>query len=123
MNIGSKIALLVSAILVTLLLACVFVFVQIQFKYLHENAGEDIIIAVKDTGVGLSNEQIQGLFEPFNQGDSSVSKRFGGTGPGLAICRRIYENMGGNIIVESIVDEGSTFTVTLPTHIITPDRI
>ena len=100
-----------------------FVFVQIQFKYLHENAGEDIIIAVKDTGVGLSNEQIQGLFEPFNQGDSSVSKRFGGTGPGLAICRRIYENMGGNIIVESIVDEGSTFTVTLPTHIITPDRI
>jgi signal transduction histidine kinase len=123
LNIGSKIALLVSAILVTLLLACVFVFVQIQFKYLHENAGEDIIIAVKDTGVGLSNEQIQGLFEPFNQGDSSVSKRFGGTGPGLAICRRIYENMGGNIIVESIVDEGSTFTVTLPTHIITPDRI
>ena len=72
------------------------------------------VLAISDTGIGMTPEQQEGLFEAFRQADASISKRFGGTGLGLAISRRFCQMMGGTIEVESAYGKGSTFTVRLP---------
>ncbi len=72
-----------------------------------------ITIAVSDTGIGLSEEQRVRLFQPFAQADSSTTRRFGGSGLGLSIVRRLAQLMRGDIAVESKQGAGSTFTVTL----------
>ncbi|MDH5216493.1 MAG: ATP-binding protein [Gammaproteobacteria bacterium] len=69
---------------------------------------------VRDSGIGMSEEQIQKLFQEFTQADSSTTKKFGGTGLGLAISRRFCRMMGGEILVTSQSDKGSVFTVSLP---------
>ena len=77
--------------------------------------GEQVTLqfSVRDTGIGLTPDQIDGIFEPFTQGDSSTTRQFGGTGLGLSICRRLATLMGGRVEVTSIPGQGSTFTFTV----------
>ncbi|MEL7965469.1 ATP-binding protein [Vreelandella neptunia] len=82
---------------------------------------EHLLFEISDTGCGLSEEQQQRLFEPFQQADESVARRFGGTGLGLAICKRLSEAMQGRLGVRSQLGQGSTFWCELP--LITADPI
>lgn len=71
-------------------------------------------ISVADTGIGIRENDRCNLFKPFRQLDSGLSRRYDGTGLGLSICSRLAECLGGEIGVESVAGQGSTFTVTLP---------
>lgn len=73
----------------------------------------NILFAIKDTGIGMTEQQISRLFRPFSQADSSSTRRYGGTGLGLAICQKLVTMMGGSIQLSSISGQGSTFTFNL----------
>ena len=73
-----------------------------------------ITIAVTDTGIGMTPEQMGKLFQEFSQASSTTASKYGGTGLGLAISRHLCRMMGGDITVESEPDRGSTFTIRLP---------
>ena len=81
---------------------------------LFDESGEDIVLkfSVRDTGIGLSQEQCAQLFNSFQQADSSTTRRYGGTGLGLAISRKLAELMGGEVGVFSQLGQGSTFWFT-----------
>ncbi|WP_051408416.1 ATP-binding protein [Sediminibacterium sp. C3] len=78
---------------------------------------QELHFAVSDTGIGISDENIQSLFIPFTQIDSTATRKHSGTGLGLSICRKIIEEMGGRIWVESELGKGSTFKFIIPVQI------
>ncbi|MCH8157511.1 MAG: hypothetical protein IID18_07145 [Nitrospinae bacterium] len=72
---------------------------------------------IRDTGIGISKDQIDDLFVEFTQADPSSTRKFGGTGLGLTISRRLCQLLGGDIFVKSELDVGSTFTIFLPAKV------
>jgi signal transduction histidine kinase/CheY-like chemotaxis protein len=82
----------------------------------------DLVIAVSDSGIGMSPEVMSRLFSKFEQADASTTRRFGGTGLGLAICRELAGLLGGSIEAASEPGRGSTFRVTLPLERLADER-
>jgi two-component system CheB/CheR fusion protein len=79
-------------------------------------APQELTIAVRDTGIGIDSEIMERMFNPFEQGDRSFQRRFGGLGLGLAISKSLAEAHNATLVAESEgIDKGSTFTVTIPT--------
>ncbi|MEG4940840.1 CHASE4 domain-containing protein [Microcoleus sp. F4-D5] len=75
---------------------------------------EQLIFNCTDTGIGMTPEQLEKLFQPFTQADASTTRKYGGTGLGLAIAQKYSQMLGGEITVDSEFGKGSTFTLTLP---------
>jgi CheY-like chemotaxis protein/anti-sigma regulatory factor (Ser/Thr protein kinase) len=91
-------------------------------KFTHEGevllrlsrTADGVRMEVRDTGIGIPPDRVAGLFETFAQADSSMTRRYGGAGLGLAICRQLARAMGGDVTVASTPGRGSTFSVELP---------
>jgi signal transduction histidine kinase len=97
--------------------------ITIDVRPRQENGREWITLAVTDTGIGMTAEQIGKLFQEFSQASSTTASKYGGTGLGLAISRRFCQMMGGDITVESKPDRGSTFTIRLPRIVEAPKEL
>jgi GAF domain-containing protein len=88
--------------------------ITIDAHHRQGDGGDWIMLAVTDTGIGMTPEQMGKLFQEFSQASSSTASKYGGTGLGLVISRRFCQMMGGDITVESEPGRGSTFTIRLP---------
>jgi signal transduction histidine kinase len=89
----------------------------------QENGRDWVTLAVSDTGIGMTAEQMGKLFQEFSQASSTTASKYGGTGLGLAISRRFCQMMGGDITVESKPGRGSTFTIRLPRIVDAPKEV
>jgi signal transduction histidine kinase len=83
----------------------------------RDREGNWITFRVRDTGIGMTPEQLGKLFQAFSQADAATTRKYGGTGLGLALSQRFCQMMGGDVTVESAAGKGSTFTVRLPTDV------
>jgi signal transduction histidine kinase len=92
---------------------------EIDFEVHREqgDGGDVIAFTVRDTGIGMTLEQLQRVGQPFTQADASTTRRFGGTGLGLAISQHYCQMMGGGILAESRKDFGSSFTARIPAKV------
>jgi len=88
--------------------------VRIKAEAVETEAGERLRVIVSDTGIGIPEDELEQVFESFHQVDGGSTRKFGGTGLGLSIVRHVADAMGGDIHVDSVVGEGSTFTLDLP---------
>ena len=88
----------------------------------HSTSPGFLVIVVSDTGIGMSGDQTARVFEEFTQGDDSITRRFGGTGLGLPIVRRLVALMEGEIALHSAYGKGTAVTVTLPMPLVTDER-
>jgi PAS domain S-box-containing protein len=91
--------------------------ITLEVKRIDENGISTVVFQVHDSGIGMTQAQMDKLFQPFTQADESTTRRFGGTGLGLAISRRFCQMMGGDVSVTSEPGKGSTFTVHLPARV------
>lgn len=94
--------------------------IRLSAQLLEEDESR-FLFSVKDTGIGMSIEQQEKIFDAFVQADTATSKNYGGTGLGLAICKDYCELMGGEIRVESELGQGTTFLVDLPVQAHDPE--
>jgi signal transduction histidine kinase len=88
--------------------------ISVDARQEQDNGRDFITIAIADTGVGMTPEQMSKLFQEFSQADAATTRKYGGTGLGLAISKRFCQMMGGDITVESEPGCGSTFTIRVP---------
>ncbi|MES2734592.1 MAG: two-component regulator propeller domain-containing protein [Bacteroidota bacterium] len=91
------------------------IFLHVQ-SLATENKETTLVFSVRDTGIGIAPDKLSGLFKPFSQLDSSMTRKYGGTGLGLVICERLIALMGGRIEVVTEVGKGTTFSFTIRTH-------
>lgn len=87
--------------------------VTIVLKLVRKGRNNGLAVHVIDTGIGIKPESIERIFEPFSQADTSIIRKYGGTGLGLPICRRLAEAMGGTLTAQSVLGKGSVFTLTI----------
>ncbi len=85
-----------------------------QVEIIASQSSEGLVLSVKDTGIGIKSEDLSRLFKEFEQLDSSLARRYGGTGLGLALVKKLVELQDGRVTVQSEVGQGSVFTVTIP---------
>ena len=90
-----------------------YVYFSVQSQRISETEA-NVTFSVKDTGIGMTEEQLTLLFQSFSQADSSTTRKYGGTGLGLMIAKLLAEQMGGTVAVTSKIGQGSKFTVTIP---------
>jgi len=92
--------------------------ITIDVSSQDDENGRRILMKVRDTGIGIPEEKLDRIFEEFTQADNSTTRNYGGTGLGLALVRSFAEMMDGDASVESIVGEGSTFSIDLPVQVV-----
>ncbi|WP_371186436.1 ATP-binding protein [Thalassotalea maritima] len=95
---------------------------QGQVKVSISLNNEQLLVSIEDTGIGMSQEQLQRVFDSFSQADSSINRRFGGTGLGLFLSSQLAQLMQGNICVHSELGQGSCFTFAMPAKLLSTEH-